>query len=188
MIQVDRVFKSLGHRPVLRGASLEVTAGERVVLLGANGSGKSTLLSLIAGVLAPDHGKVTTTASVGFAPEKPDLPEHLRVGEWLDVVASLKGDATEGADFGLAPLLGKKTNALSLGQRQRVSLATAWLGRPEVLLLDEPTNGLDAATRDLVLDLLGTGTAIVATHDRELAERVATRVLVVSDGRVTGTM
>ena len=188
MIQVERVFKSLGHRPVLRGASLRIVEGERVVLLGANGSGKSTLLSLIAGVLAPDHGKVTTTAKVGFAPEKPDLPEHLRVGEWLDVVASLKGDATEGADFGLAPLLGKKTTALSLGQRQRVSLAAAWLGRPDVLLLDEPTNGLDAATRDLVLDLLGTGTAVVATHDRDLAERIATRMLVVSDGQISRPM
>lgn len=184
MIAVDRVFKSLGRRPVLRGVSLKVEAGERVVLLGANGSGKSTLLSLIAGVLAPDHGTATTTARIGYAPEKPDLPEHLRVGEWFDVIASLKGDATPGADFGLDPILGKKTTALSLGQRQRVSLAGAWLGKPDVLLLDEPTNGLDAGARELVLSLLQAGTSVVATHDPELAARIATRIVTVEDGKL----
>ena len=185
MIRAEKVWKSMGHRPVLRGVSLAVTRGERIVLLGANGSGKSTLLQLLAGVLRPDHGTVTISATVGFAPEKPDLPEHLRVGEWLDVVASLKGDATVDADFGLKAFLTKKTTALSLGQRQRASLAVAWLGRPDVLLLDEPTNGLDRAMHDEVIALLQDRTAVITTHDRALAERVATRIVSVGDGQLT---
>jgi ABC-type multidrug transport system ATPase subunit len=184
-LEATNVWKSLGGRLVLRGVSLAVEAGERVVVLGDNGSGKSTLLHVLSGVLDADEGQVTNTcASLGFAPEKPDQPTHLLVGEWLDVVASLKGlrDTRVAPELGIDELRRKKLAALSLGQRQRVSLATAWLGEPDVLVFDEPTNALDAKARDAVLEHLLHTTVLLATHDLEVAERIATRVVRVDRG------
>ena len=187
ILEARALWKTLGRRLVLRGASLEVDAGERLVVLGSNGSGKSTLLQLLSGVLEPDRGDVLVRGSVGYVPEKPDLPDHLLVSEWLDVVASLKGLARlPELAFGAGDLRGARTAALSLGQRQRVSLAAAWMGDPAILLLDEPTNGLDAATREeLVTRLSAPGrTALVATHDAALADVVGTRRVFVRGGDV----
>jgi ABC-2 type transport system ATP-binding protein len=142
---------------------------------------------VLTGVLAADRGAVQIAGSVGFVPEKPDLPDHLLVSEWLDVVASLKGlPRLAELPFGAGDLRGARTAALSLGQRQRVSLAAAWIGDPAILVLDEPTNGLDAATRDeLVTRLCAPGrTSLVATHDAELAALVGTRRLFVRGGDV----
>jgi ABC-type multidrug transport system ATPase subunit len=86
--------------------------------------------------------------------------------------------------LGIDELRDTMAGALSLGQRQRVSLATAWMGSPSILVLDEPTNGLDVQARTEVLSGLTTATLVVATHDREVAERVATRVVTVREGVV----
>jgi ATPase subunit of ABC transporter with duplicated ATPase domains len=177
------IRKSLGQRPVLRGANLSMQRGERIALVGENGCGKSTFLQIVAGSLAADEGQLVVPKTLGFAPEKPDIPDHLLVGEWLDLVASLKGLRQAGElPFGVRDLLGCRTSALSLGQRQRVSLASAWLGNPELLVLDEPTNGLDAETHAEVRARLATTSALIATHDRALAQAVATRVVTVSAG------
>jgi len=183
IIEAREIRKSLGRRAVLRSASLTLKRGERVVVSGGNGSGKSTFLQVVSGVLSADHGELGVRGSIGFAPEKPDLPEHLLVGEWLDLVASLKGlRGTGPLPFGVEELSGTRTSALSLGQRQRVSLAGAWLGEPALLVLDEPTNGLDAENRAEVVSRLSRATALIATHDRSLAEAIATRVVTVRDG------
>ncbi len=185
ILEAYELKKTLGYRAVLHGASLAVTRGERVVLLGDNGSGKSTFLQLVAGVLEPDSGRTESTRKLGFAPEKPDFPEHLAVCEWLALVASLKGLRRLGElPFGAGELLGTRTSALSLGQRQRVSLAAAWLGEPDLLVLDEPTNGLDVASvSELERRLVGM-TALIATHDRAFARAVGTRVLVMQMGKM----
>jgi ABC-type multidrug transport system ATPase subunit len=183
IVKASALEKSFGLRSVLRGVSLRVDTGERVVVLGDNGSGKSTLLHVLAGVLAADRGAVEVRGTVGFAPEKPDLPDHLVVAEWLDLVASLKGFRRRGAAlFGVGDLAGVKLGALSMGQRQRVSLAAAWMGEPSVLLLDEPTNAVDRDTREAVGARLDGATAVIATHDRPFAERVATRILTMRAG------
>ncbi len=185
MLEVRELKKTLGFRAILHGASLTVASGERVVLLGDNGSGKSTLIQLVAGVLEPDGGSARVCKKIGFAPEKPDFPEHLAVSEWLALIASLKGLRSLGElPFGVSELLGTRTAALSLGQRQRVSLAAAWLGEPELLVLDEPTNGLDLASIAELTRLLGTRTALIATHDRAFARAVGTRVLFMRAGRL----
>lgn len=181
LIDARNIDKTLGGRRVLRDASLRVAEGERVVLVGPNGCGKSTLLHVIAGVLDADDGTVeyAPNLDIGFAPEKPDLPEHLLVKEWLDTVSALKRlrDRDDDSLFGVDEFRRKKTTALSLGQRQRVSLAVAWLGTPSLLVLDEPTNALDSATRDDVIARIRQSTALIATHDRELAAAVATRIV-----------
>ncbi|MES1177089.1 MAG: ABC transporter ATP-binding protein [Myxococcales bacterium] len=178
IVEALGIHKSLGRRAVLRGFDLRLERGERVVILGENGSGKSTFLYIVASVLEPDAGTVHVSVALGFAPEKPDIPEHLSVGEWLDIVASLKGERTVGAlPFGVDQLTEKRVSALSLGQRQRVSLASAWLGDPELLVLDEPTNGLDAATQAELTRRLSDTSALVATHDPHFAAAIATRVI-----------
>ena len=178
--------KSFSLRPVLRNVSLQVAAGERLVILGDNGSGKSTLLLVLAGVLTAERGTVEVRGTVGFAPEKPDLPDHLCVVEWLDVIASLKGlRVGQPRAFGVDAFRGKKLGGLSLGQRQRVSLAAACLGAPSILLLDEPTNAIDAETREEFVHRLRENTAVIATHDRAFAERVSTRVLTMRAGVLT---
>ena len=183
ILAAREIRKSLGHRPVLSGVTLTLRRGERVVVLGANGCGKSTLLQIVGGVLEPDAGELTVPPTLGFAPEKPDIPDHLLVGEWLDLVASLKGLRKAGElPFGVRELLGSRTSALSLGQRQRVSLAGAWLGNPELIVLDEPTNGLDVDTQAEVTQRLLGASALIATHDRALAEAVATRIVSVQAG------
>ena len=178
IVEALGIHKSLGRRAVLRGFDLRLERGERVVILGENGSGKSTLLYIVAAVLEPDSGTVRATPSLGFAPETPDIPQHLLVGEWLDIVASLKGLRTAGAlPFGVDELTEKRAGALSLGQRQRVSLASAWLGDPELLVLDEPTNGLDGATQAELTRRLCETSALIATHDPLFAAAIATRVI-----------
>jgi ABC-type multidrug transport system ATPase subunit len=188
LLSAHGLWKSLGGRIVLRGVKLEIADGERVVLRGANGSGKSTLLQLLSGVLALDSGTVETRggATIAFAPERPDLPEHLLVGEWLDLVASLKGLRRSDVDaFGVRELRGKAVRALSLGQKQRVSLAAAWLGTPSLLVLDEPTNALDLETRaELITRLRSASAAILATHDDELAVAIGTRTVAMQAGLV----
>jgi ABC-type multidrug transport system ATPase subunit len=178
IVEAAGICKSLGRRAVLRDFDLSLERGERVVILGENGSGKSTLLQIVAAVLEPDAGTLRAPHSLGFAPEKPDIPDHLLVGEWLDIIASLKGIGSIGAlPFGVEELMEKRVSALSLGQRQRVSLASAWLGEPELLVLDEPTNGLDTTTQAEVTRRLSDKSALVATHDRHFAAAVATRVI-----------
>jgi ABC-type multidrug transport system ATPase subunit len=183
LLSLTGITKFFGTKRVVRQVGLEVRAGERVVLLGSNGSGKSTLLAIAAGVLEPDDGRIVRTTAIGYAPEKPDIPEHLLVVEWLDVVGSLKKARFRPEDdLGIAPLLGTRVGALSLGQRQLLSLVAAWMGDPPLLLLDEPTNALDVASRDAVIERLRTRTVLVPTHDRELTLALATRACAVSDG------
>jgi ABC-type multidrug transport system ATPase subunit len=185
MVSLQGVTKRFGTRTVLRRTSLEVRDGERVVLLGENGSGKSTLLQIVAGVLEADSGVVRVPRALGYAAEKPDLPDHLFVREWLDVIASLKRARWTEADVAMLaihPFLGVKISALSLGQRQRVSLTAALLGAPSLLVLDEPTNALDATNRSALVARLASATALIATHDRELADEIGARVSTMRDG------
>jgi len=185
MLELERVTKYFGSKLAVRDATLLVRAGERVVVMGDNGSGKSTLLAIASGVLDADSGRVGRPKTIGYAPEKPDIPDHLLVAEWLDVVASLKrARRADDDDLGIRSLLGKRVSALSLGQRQRVSLSACFLGKPEMLVLDEPTNALDRDARAAVIARLRIGTALVATHDRELAGSLNARVVQMSDGRL----
>jgi ABC-type multidrug transport system ATPase subunit len=176
MLNVKHLTKWFGSRRVLDDVTIEVARGERVVLLGDNGCGKSTLLQIVCGVLEAYEGTVRVPDAVGYAPEKPDMPDHLLAREWLDLVASLKR-APWRDELGVSTLLGRKIGALSLGQRQRVSLVSAFTGEPPLLVLDEPTNALDAASREQVITRLRGATALIATHDRDFADRVATRVI-----------
>jgi ABC-2 type transport system ATP-binding protein len=204
LLSMRAVTKRFGGKTVLRGATVDVPAGAIVLLRGVNGSGKSTLLKIAAGVIAADDGDVWIDGAhlenerrralrgLGYVPDASEMPDHLSVAELVALVAALKGAPPRLRDperdpLGIAPLLGERLGALSLGQRRRVGLATALIGEPRLLLLDEPTNGLDADGLGVLARLLterraaGAG-ALLASHDAGFGERLADRVLVLEQG------
>jgi ABC-2 type transport system ATP-binding protein len=181
----------------LAPTSLDVHAGEAIALIGPNGAGKSTLISILAGALGPTEGNVTGEEGnqVGWVPQRPAHYARLTPRENLDLFARLEGldDAAETTDRFLRlldlPDDGRLTAQLSAGNQQRLNLAVALLGRPDVLLLDEPTASLDPRQRRLLWDAAGQvrardGAVVFATQNLEEVENFATRVVVLLDGAV----
>ncbi len=175
---------------VLSGVSLEIYRGERIGLLGPNGAGKSTLLRLIAGLDSPTSGIVTLGAGVRpryFAQESAEVLDPANTV--LDEILADRPMTPEQVRTYLGRFLFsgedvfKRVGMLSGGERQRLSLARLLLDEPNLLLLDEPTNHLDIPSREALEAALREfpGTIIVATHDRYLLERLATRILTVGD-------
>ena len=212
LVAVDRLVKRYGPRVAVRGVSFEIGEGEVIGLLGPNGSGKSTILRLLAGYLPPSAGTVCIAGvdvamdslgarkQVGYVPEDAPLYDGMRVAEFLHFMAAIKGvagRATRGAvaaaaeRLDLGPVLGMPIGKLSRGYRQRVAIAQALVNDPPLLILDEPTNALDAyqviAVRALVRSLAGRRTVLVASHVLTEIERVASRVMILLDGRLLTT-
>ncbi len=140
---------------VLRGASLEVCAGQLVGLVGENGSGKSTLMQIVVGLLKRDGGEVERPARLGYCPQTPMLWEKLTVDEHFELFARAYGLEEEARDRAEAALLEElqfakyrsyRVEELSGGTRQKLNLALALMNDPELLLLDEPYAGFDWET------------------------------------------
>lgn len=196
-----------GSVEALRGMDLDVAEGELVGLLGPNGAGKSTLLLCAAGLLRPDSGTVTWFGSprwpsgrppgIAYAPERSMYHRFLTVRETIEFCATLHELATsdrnrrvrEALDrVGLAPHADKRVSQLSRGMVQRLGIAQALIGRPRLLLLDETLSGLDPLgareIRALLRTLRDDGTTIVlSSHDLLALEHLASRVVVMKDGR-----
>jgi energy-coupling factor transport system ATP-binding protein len=182
--------------PILGGVELEGRAGEVTVLVGANGSGKTTLLRSIAGLVAPLAGRIERSPGrVAYLPQDPGAllhrPSVLDEVRWTIDRAGAVGERPERMleAFGIAALGGTYPRDLSAGERQRAALAAILAGRPAIALLDEPTRGMDGAASDAlrrVLDGLRADgcSVVVATHDLELAARIADRVVALEDGAV----
>ena len=174
-------FEHKGGAAVLRGADLAIAPGERVALMGRNGAGKSTLLRIAAGLLSPTRGSVRGGRVALLLQNPGDYTLRDRVGDELP--------AADLAAAGLAHLADRHPRDLSGGERQRLALAIVLRGeRPAVVALDEPTRGMDRGHKDALVALL-TGLAaqgsavVVATHDAEFAAAVATRTVLLGDGR-----
>lgn len=196
LVRAAGVSVSHGSRSILRGVDLDVNAGEVVAVLGRNGSGKTTLLRALVGVHPPSSGHIDASVPVAYVPQEPDsLLYSPTVRAELEATLKLLGrrdpaavDQWLGA-LGLEDLAGRHPRTLSVGQRQRVAIAAVAVGDAPVLVLDEPTRGIDAASRDaletaLVAHRDAGGAVVLATHDVELAARVASRVMVLGDGEV----
>ena len=214
MIRVEGLSKTYGRvgdgRPAaLDGVSFEIGRGEVAGLLGPNGAGKSTMMRILTCFLAPTRGGATLAGrsiaddprgvrrAVGYLPEAVPLPPEMRVDEYLGFRAALKGlgrPARRAAIDGVVGRVGvgdrrrQIIGTLSRGYRQRVGLADALLGDPPILILDEPTAGLDPnqirETRSLIRELGRERTVLLSTHVLSEVEAVATRILILSRGRL----
>ena len=185
IVTAQDLVKSYGNRHVLRGVSFAVHDRDRIGLIGANGAGKSTLLKILVGEEHADEGTVTWRKGLvlEYVAQEPKLPLDQAIAAFLGRVADHEV-ATVAAALQLPPL-GSLIGQLSLGERRRVALAHALLGKPEVLCLDEPTNHLDARTVEWLEGRLAAwqGALIVITHDRYFLDRVATRIVEVDRGK-----
>ena len=183
--------------------------GEVVGFLGPNGAGKSTTMNIITGYISASSGEVSIDGfdilknpkeakkRIGYLPEIPPLYTDMTVTEYLEFVADLKGIKKNEIKPMLADIMdkikithvsGKVIKNLSKGYRQRVGLAQALVGYPEVLILDEPTVGLDPKQiieiRDVIKDLSKTHTIILSSHILSEVSAVCNRVIIINKGRV----
>ncbi len=202
---LEAVSKSFGPVRALDCFDLELHPGEILGLLGPNGAGKSTAISLLLGLRRPDSGRSllfgrdprepVARRRIGVVPQEISLPPVLRVGELVDLVRAHFADPVPSDEllprFDLAEVAGKQIGGLSVGQRRRLAVAAALAGRPTALFLDEPTAAIDASGRRVLWDELSTfvaagGAVLLTTQQLEEAERYATRLVVISRGRVVG--
>lgn len=210
MIEVSHLSKKYGTHPAIEDLSFTVGDGQIFGLLGPNGAGKSTIMNILTGYLAPTSGEVKVAgfslpeqaqqakACVGYLPEQPPLYPEMTVQEYLDFAAELKGikkkaDRKEqvrkaARRTGLEEVLPRLIRSLSKGYRQRVGIAQALLGSPQLIILDEPTVGLDPAQvigiRKLIRELGKTHTVILSSHILSEVQTVCDRVLIIAHGRL----
>jgi len=194
MIHLEHIHKSFGNQQVLRDIDLGIPAGQVVGLLGPNGAGKSTLMKILVGLWKADSGTVTAPQRIGYLPENNPLYEEMYVSEYLLFMAKLTADSRQPAAdvsslidrVGLTPERHKHIRELSKGYRQRVGLAQALLGNPELLILDEPTTGLDpnqlVEIRALIRDLGRERTVILSTHIMQEVREMCDRVVILDHG------
>ena len=180
---------------MLNDVSLEIPAGQIVGLLGPNGAGKSTLMKILIGLWSADSGTVSAPSRIGYLPENNPLYEEMYVTEYLQFMAKMTNDKCQMTNVdalidkvGLTPERHKHIRELSKGYRQRVGLAQALLGDPELLILDEPTTGLDpnqlVEIRSLIRSLGKDRTVILSTHIMQEVREMCDRVVILDHGTV----
>jgi ABC-2 type transport system ATP-binding protein len=208
MLELDRLTRRFGTLTALDALSFSVAPGEVFGFVGPNGAGKTTAMRIVLGVLRPDAGEVrwqgrpideAVRARFGYMPEERGLYPKMRVGDQLAYFARLHGasatDAGRAAErwmevVGVAGRAGDRVETLSLGNQQRVQLATALVHEPVALVLDEPFSGLDPVGVDVMSEvLLGRAReagvpVLFSSHQLELVERVCDAVAIVQGGRL----
>lgn len=209
MIEVKNLVKNYGGRNVVDDLSFTVEKGQIVGFLGPNGAGKSTTMNIITGYIASTSGTVTVNGydiydepekvkeSIGYLPEQPPLYPDMRVREYLNFVADLKRvDKSEKekmmydimAMTKIQDVSERLIKHLSKGYRQRVGLAGAMMGYPEILILDEPTVGLDPKQiieiRNLILDLSKKHTILLSSHIMQEVSAVCNQIMIINQGRL----
>lgn len=195
MIAIEHINKSFGAQQVLKDINLEIPAGQVLGLLGPNGAGKSTLMKILIGLWKADSGSVSVPSRIGYLPENNPLYEEMYVAEYLRFMAEMTNDKCQMTNVdalidrvGLTPEKHKHIRELSKGYRQRVGLAQALLGDPELLILDEPTTGLDpnqlVEIRALIRSLGKERTVILSTHIMQEVREMCDRVVILDHGQI----
>jgi ABC-2 type transport system ATP-binding protein len=203
ILKVEGLTKWFGYTKAIENLSFEVNKGQVVGILGPNGSGKSTTLSIILGVKHQTQGTYSwsnlvgngnVNKNIGALLEMPYFYPYLSLDKNLQITALIKGAPMLQIDevlqtVGLLNRKSSKYYTLSMGMKQRLALASALLGNPQVLILDEPTNGLDpegiAEVRDIIVLLSKQGkTIILASHILDEVEKVCSHVIILKEGRI----
>ena len=198
-IHIQHLNKFIGKQHVLKDISLTINDGEVVGLLGPNGAGKSTLMKIMVGVWEATNGEAKVPESIGFLPEQNPLYEDMYVREYLRFFVKLRTNSQLSISHnqlvedlikrvGLQREANKKIGQLSKGYRQRVGLAQAMIGEPELLILDEPTTGLDPNQlediRALIREMGEQRTVILSTHILQEVKQMCTRVVIINHGEI----
>ena len=205
MVHIEHINKSFGAQQVLRDVNLDIAEGQVLGLLGPNGAGKSTLMKILIGLWRADSGTVSVPPRIGYLPENNPLYEEMYVAEYLHFMAKMTQIDDLGFKIedliervGLTPERHKHIRELSKGYRQRVGLAQALLGDPQLLILDEPTTGLDpnqlVEIRALIRNLAhgepsnpltpNPLTIILSTHIMQEVREMCDRVVILDHGQV----
>jgi ABC-2 type transport system ATP-binding protein len=209
MIEVENLTKRYAAARAVNEVSFSVQRGEIVGLLGPNGAGKSTIMRVLSCFMPATSGTVRVAGfdvftqadevrrRIGYMPENNPLHRDLRVREYLQFRASLKGLRRSVArervetvmqQCGLSDVRKRIIGQLSKGYQQRVGLADALVHEPELIILDEPTIGLDPnqirAVRQLIKDLAGRHTVLLSTHILPEVEMTCSRVLILRQGQI----
>ncbi len=209
MIKLESVTKRYGSKTIIHDISFEVAKGEIVGFLGPNGAGKTTTMRMISGATTATSGRVTVAGfdmatqnhlaakRLGYLPENPPLYDVLDVTTYLRFVAKVKGvqGAALRSDLDrvisacrLEAVTNREIYKLSKGYRQRVGLAQAILGKPDVLLLDEPTAGLDPGqiqeTREVIREIGEHAAVLLSTHILPEVTLICRRVAIINGGRL----
>lgn len=209
MIEVQSLSRRYGRTVAVDDVSFHIGSNEIVGLLGHNGAGKTTIMRMLSGYLEPSHGTIsiggkgmadnaqTIQRELGYLPESLPVYQDMMVADYLDYAATLKGIASaqryQAVRQAIAATdLNKRAldpvATLSRGLKQRVGVAQAILGRPQVLILDEPTNGLDPQQtnhmRRLIQRLAQRATVILSTHIMQEVDAICDRVLMLRHGKL----
>ena len=212
MIEVKNLVKRYGPVEAVRGVSFTVQPGMIYGFLGPNGAGKSTTMNIITGCLAATEGEVTVNgcdiyedpvgakSAIGYLPEQPPLYMDMTPGEYLEFVGEakgLKGDELYKAvdravaKTGLTEYADRIIKNLSKGYKQRVGIAQAIIGDPEIIILDEPTVGLDPRQiieiRELIKELGRDHTVILSSHILPEISAVCDYVIIIAHGQIVAS-
>ncbi len=208
-IEIKNLCKSFGTIQAVQKLSFNAYQREIIALLGPNGAGKSTLMNMMTGYLAPDSGSIKilgkniaetpleTKEKIGFLPEGSPLYPDMKVADFLHYMAELRGLSKDRQKERL-PLVSslakidniqhQKIETLSKGYLRRVGFAQSILSDPPILLLDEPTDGLDPNQKEhirhLITEMSRQKTIMISTHLLEEAETIATRIILMNQGKI----
>lgn len=208
MIKVQNLTKKYGNIVAIDNISFQVNKGEILGFLGPNGAGKTTTMRMITGYMPASEGKVEVSGfdiaddpiaaknEIGYLPENPPLYDDMKVTDFLDFVAGIKGVQEDRAakiedsmnKCGISDVKGRLIGNLSKGYRQRIGIAQAILNDPSVLVLDEPTIGLDPKQiieiRELIKQLGSERTIILSTHILPEVMMTCSKVVIINKGRI----
>lgn len=212
MIQVDNLVKKYSDRPVVNNLTFTVDKGQIYGFLGPNGAGKSTTMNIMTGYIAASSGTVIINGydilkepekakrCIGYLPEIPPLYTDMTVWEYLLFVAELKKvpkkERNSHVDkiikmVHIEDVVGRLIRNISKGYKQRVGLAQALIGDPEVLILDEPMVGLDPKQiiemRELIKSLAKEHTIILSSHILSEVSAVCDHIMIISDGKLAAS-
>jgi ABC-2 type transport system ATP-binding protein len=209
MIKAESLTRTYGKVVAVDNVSFQIEHGEIVGLLGHNGAGKTTIMKMLTGYIEPTNGlasingidvasnRLDVQKYTGYLPENCPVYPDMKVLDYLDYVATLRGVADDKKNERIVYAIEKtrlrdvavqQVNTLSRGYRQRLGVAQAILNSPQILILDEPTNGLDPSQilemRSLIRELAQNATVVISTHIMQEVQAVCGRVIIINRGKL----